>query len=46
MPKLYTLFCLIVLAGYGYASARGIVYSAFLTGAGTAQKAASARYHK
>lgn len=46
MPKIYTIFCIAVLGLYGYANARGIVYSSCLTGNGTAQKAASARYHK
>lgn len=45
MPKFYAIFCLVLVLGFAYASARGIVYSSVLTGAGAASKAAS-HYHK
>lgn len=45
MPKYYIAFCLALVVGLAYASARGVVYSSVLTGTGTASKAAS-HYHK
>ena len=45
MPKLYIAVCAIMLFGFAYAGAKGIVYSSLITGSGTAGKAAM-RYHK
>ncbi|MDE1151658.1 MAG: hypothetical protein PW788_03895 [Micavibrio sp.] len=45
MPKVYTLYCAILLCGLAFADYRGMVFTSWMTGQGVANKAAN-HYHK
>jgi len=45
MPKLYIIYCLIVLGAFGYGQLNGYVLGSLITGQGVANRAAN-HYHK
>lgn len=45
MPKLYLMYCLIVIGAFVFADMRGYVLASLITGQGVANRAAN-HYHK